>query len=234
MTSAGCLRLLASTVCLVALTAVISLAQAFDPERTFTPGAFALSLGGGGGEQAGFSARKAPNLEPLDLWWVDARASWVPFGTVGREGPFYGALEAGLEPIYQQYFGRASGFWAGLGLAARYHFLALGRFVPYVEFGAAAGGTNLRVVEIDSSFAFRLYLGVGAYGRAWCLLLLPLSCFGALWFQSRCAAPALSYIPLHFFQGARLPSSPAPWPEVGVSPSHTVRGTADAALKPRR
>jgi opacity protein-like surface antigen len=153
------IRLLASTVVLAALTAVASLAQAFDPERTFTPGAFALSLGGGGGEQASFSAR---SRETLDLWWVDGRASWVPFGTVGRDGPFYGALEAGIEPIYQQYFGRASGYWAGLGLAARYHFLSLGRFVPYLEVGAAAGGTNLRVVEIDSSFAFRLYGGVGA------------------------------------------------------------------------
>ncbi|HEU5190055.1 MAG TPA: acyloxyacyl hydrolase [Methylomirabilota bacterium] len=42
------------------------------------------------------------------------------------------------------------------------NFLSLGRFVPYVEVGAAAGGTSLRVVEIDSSFAFRLYGGVGA------------------------------------------------------------------------
>jgi opacity protein-like surface antigen len=153
------IRFLASTVVLALLTTVTSQAQAFDPERTFTPGAFALSLGGGGGEQASFSAG---SRETLDLWWVDARASWLPFGTVGRDGPFYGALEAGLEPIYQQYFGRASGYWAGLGLAARYHFLALGRFVPYVEVGAAAGGTNLRVVEIESSFAFRLYGGVGA------------------------------------------------------------------------
>jgi hypothetical protein len=42
------IRLLASTVVLAALTAGASLAQAFDPERTFTPGAFAFSLGGGG------------------------------------------------------------------------------------------------------------------------------------------------------------------------------------------
>jgi Lipid A 3-O-deacylase (PagL) len=151
--------LLASTVVLATLTAVTSPAQAFDPERTFTPGAFVLSLGGGGGEQAGFSAG---SREAIDLWWVDGRASWVPFGTVGGDGPFYGALEAGLEPIYQQYSGRASGYWAGLGLTTRYHFLALGRFVPYVEVGAAAGGTSLRVVEIESSFAFRLYGGVGA------------------------------------------------------------------------
>jgi hypothetical protein len=153
------IRLLASTFVLAALTAVASLAHAFDPERTFTPGAFALSLGGGGGEQASFSAR---SRETLDLWWVEGRVSWVPFGTVGKDKPFYGALEAGLEPIYQQYSGRASGYWAGLGLAARYHFFTLGRFVPYVEVGAAAGGTSLRVVEIDSNFVFRLYGGVGA------------------------------------------------------------------------
>src|SRR5262249_13718358 len=65
---------------------------------------------------------------------------------------------------------------AGLGLAARYHFLALGRFAPYVEVGAAAGGTNLRVVEIDSSVAFRLELRLrGQYRRALYVRLLPMS-----------------------------------------------------------
>ena len=153
------LRRLATTVVVAALTAIGAPAQAFDPEQAFTPGAFVLSLGGGGGEQANFSAH---HRERLDLWWVEGRASWVPFGTVGKDGPFDGALETGIESIYQQYFGRATGYWAGLGLAARYHLLALGRFVPYVEVGAAAGGTNLKVVEIDSSFAFRLYAGAGA------------------------------------------------------------------------
>ena len=50
----------------------------------------------------------------------------------------------------------------GLGLAARYHFLSLGIVVPYLELGAAVGGTDLRVIEINSSFAFRLYGGLGA------------------------------------------------------------------------
>jgi hypothetical protein len=54
----------------------------------------------------------------------------VPFGTAGKDGPFYGALETGIEFIHQDYFGRATGYWAGLGLAARYHLLALGRFRP--------------------------------------------------------------------------------------------------------
>jgi opacity protein-like surface antigen len=34
--------------------------------------------------------------------------------------------------------------------------------VPYIEVGAGAGGTDLRVIEIDSSFAFLLSAGVGA------------------------------------------------------------------------
>lgn len=86
------IRLLAGTVVVSALTAVASPVAAFDPEQTFTSGAFALSLCGGGGEQASFSAC---HRERLDFWWVDGRVSWVPFGTVGKDGPFDGALEAG-------------------------------------------------------------------------------------------------------------------------------------------
>src|SRR5207245_7598221 len=44
----------------------------------------------------------------------------------------------------------------------RYHFLSLGRFVPYVELAGAAGGTTLRVREIDSAFTFLIFGGVGA------------------------------------------------------------------------
>jgi opacity protein-like surface antigen len=159
MTVARPLRLVATTVVVVAQTVIASPALAFDPEQTFTRGAFVLSLGGGGGEQTNFSTG---HRRSLDLWWVEGRASWVPFGTAGKDGPFYGALETGIESIYQEYFGRATGYWAGLGLAARYHLLVLGRFVPYVEIGMAAGGTSLKVKEIDSSFAFRLYAGAGA------------------------------------------------------------------------
>jgi opacity protein-like surface antigen len=44
----------------------------------------------------------------------------------------------------------------------RYHFLTLGRFVPYVEIAGSAGGTDLEVPEIKSAFAFLLFGGVGA------------------------------------------------------------------------
>jgi opacity protein-like surface antigen len=34
--------------------------------------------------------------------------------------------------------------------------------VPYVELAAGAGGTNLRAIEIDSTFSFILWGGLGA------------------------------------------------------------------------
>jgi lipid A 3-O-deacylase PagL len=135
-------------------------ALAFDPELTFKRGGFVLSLDGGGGAQN--NLEKHERQTELDLWWIQGRASLLPFGTTGKDSFLYGAFEVGLEPIYQRYFHNTSGYFAGLGFGARYHFLSLGIFAPYVELGAAAGGTNLKVIEIDSSFAFRLYGGVGA------------------------------------------------------------------------
>ena len=147
-----------AAVAIVLLAAAPALA--FDPELTFKKGAFVLSLDGGGGAQNNLERHERQT--ELDLWWIQGRASLLPFGTTGKDSFLYGAFEVGLEPIYQRYFHNTSGYFAGLGLAARYHFLSLGIFAPYVELGAAAGGTNLRVIEIDSSFAFRLYGGVGA------------------------------------------------------------------------
>jgi opacity protein-like surface antigen len=135
-------------------------ALAFDPEQTFRKGAFVLSLDGGAGAQNNLERHERQTH--LDLWWIQGRASLLPFGTSGKDSFLYGAFEVGLEPVYQRYFHNTEGYFAGLGLAARYHFLSLGVFAPYVELGAAAGGTNLKVIEIDSSFAFRLYGGVGA------------------------------------------------------------------------
>jgi hypothetical protein len=142
------------------LLAVASPARAFDPEQTFKKGGFVLSLDGGAGTQNNLEGHRVQT--GIDLWWIQGRASLLPLGTTGKDAFYYGALEVGLEPIFQKYTGNVDAYWAGLGLAARYHFLSLGVFAPYVELGAAAGGTTLRVEEIDSSFAFRLYGGVGA------------------------------------------------------------------------
>jgi opacity protein-like surface antigen len=139
---------------------VVSPAAAFDAEQTFKKWGWVLSVDGGGGVQN--NLEKHDRQTGIDLWWIQGRVSLLPFGTIGKDSFLYGSFEVGLEPVYQKYFGNADGYFAGLGWATRYHFLALGVFVPYVEIGAAAGGTNLRVMEIDSSFAFRLYGGVGA------------------------------------------------------------------------
>ena len=64
--------------------------------------------------------------------------------------------------LYQQYFEPKGAFYAGAGLALRYHFLSLGRFVPYLEAAGTAGGTNLKVFEIDSTFTFVVWGGLGA------------------------------------------------------------------------
>ena len=149
------------TLAVVALVLCLaSPALAFDPEQTFRKGTFVLSLDGGGGTQNNLERHERQTH--LDLWWIQGRTSLLPLGTTGKDSFLYGAFEVGLEPIYQRYFHNADGYFAGLGLAARYHFLSLGILAPYIELGAAAGGTNLRVIEMDSSFAFRLYGGVGA------------------------------------------------------------------------
>jgi opacity protein-like surface antigen len=88
------------------------------------------------------------------------RFGWLPFNPVGS-GPLYGSFEIGLEPVYQRYFEPVDAFFAGLGATFRYHFLSLGRLVPYAELAAAAGGTDLRVKEIRSDLAFMLWGGAG-------------------------------------------------------------------------
>jgi len=150
-------RVLAAAVLVLSAA---SPALAFDPEQTFRKGGFVLSLDAGGGTQNNLERHERQT--DIDLWWIQGRASILPLGTTGKDRFFYGALEVGLEPIYQRYTGPVDAYFAGLGAAARYHFLSLGVFAPYVELGAAVGGTTLRVIEIDSSFAFRLYGGIGA------------------------------------------------------------------------
>lgn len=146
---------------LLALLALAAPARAFDNEPIFAKGAYALSFEGGYGEQ--FNLEGFSFLSHLKFFNLGFRSSLLPFETFGaREAPLHGALEIGLEPFYQQYTDPKSAFWAGLAAVGRYHFLVLGRFVPYAELAGAAGGTDLRVREIDSSFSFILWGGVGA------------------------------------------------------------------------
>ena len=117
-----------------------------------------LSVEGGGGSQFNLEGKR--HQTGLDFWNTGVRFSLIPWGPVGPR-ILRGALEVGLEPFYQRYTDPVHAFFAGLAAVGRYHFLSLGRVVPYAELLLAAGGTDLRVREIDSDFAFLLQGGGG-------------------------------------------------------------------------
>jgi len=144
---------------LLGAAALAAPARAFDPAETFKQGTYVVSVEGAYGAQ--FNLEGFSDQSDLRFFDLGFRSSIVPFGPTGS-GVFRGALEAGLEPLYQQYTEPRSASWAGLALVARYHFLQLGRLVPYAELAAAAGGGDLKVREIDSAFSFMLWGGVGA------------------------------------------------------------------------
>ncbi|MGH7391165.1 MAG: acyloxyacyl hydrolase [Candidatus Rokuibacteriota bacterium] len=142
----------------VALLAVP--AAAYDPGEVWKKGTWVWSLEGGYGAQ--FNLEDKANYSNIEFLVVGARWSLLPFEIIGAGSALRGAIELGLEPIYLRYVEPDDAFFAGLGAMGRYHFLALGRVVPYVEAGAAAGGTDLEVREIDSEFSVLLMAGVGA------------------------------------------------------------------------
>lgn len=147
------------TVALALVVAWAAPVQAFDPEGTFARGTYVLSLEGGYGEQ--FDVEGFHTQSDLSFFNLGLRASLLPWGPIGS-GALKGAFELGVEPFYQRYTDPTPAFWAGLAAVGRFHFLALGPFVPYAEVAAAAGGTDLRVLEIDSDLSFLLWGGVGA------------------------------------------------------------------------
>lgn len=135
-------------------------AAAFDAEQTFRKGAFVLSGEGAYGWQ--FDLEDNSDFSAIEFFDLAVRFGFLPFGTLGKDGPFYGAFEVGLQPMYQGYVKPQERFWAGLSAVLRYHILALGRVVPYVELAGSAGGTDLNLPEIRSDFAFIIFGGVGA------------------------------------------------------------------------
>jgi len=151
-------RWIATTLAL--LLAAAAPGWAFDAEETFKKGTFILSGEGGYGWQ--FNDEHLRHTSNLEFYDVGARFSVLPLEPLGRAHFWYGALELGLEPLYQHYTTPKQAFWAGLSGVVRYHFLALGRFVPYVEIAGSAGGTDLEIPEINSAFAFLVFGGLGA------------------------------------------------------------------------
>lgn len=150
-------------VAAAAVLAVLALvparsSPAFDPEVTFAKGTtiFGLQVGGG----AANNVERQRTVSDISFITVTPRASHLFFAPFGR-GLLRGALEPGLEGWLQYYRSPRSATAEGLKLAARYHFISLGRLIPYLEATAGAGGTSLRVPEIDSTLTFVLEAGAG-------------------------------------------------------------------------
>jgi len=146
-------------VAVLTLAALAPPASAFDSSQVFAKGTYVISGEGVYGRQ--FNLEDLAHQSDIEFWGLGLRGSMLPFGPTDP-GVMRGALEVGLEPYYRRYTEPASAFWGGLTLVLRYHFLSLGRFVPYAEVAGGAGGTDLRVKEIDSDFAFVIWGGVGA------------------------------------------------------------------------
>jgi hypothetical protein len=144
---------------LLAGLVAVAPAAAYDPQDTFRKGAMAVSVEGGYGEQFNLEGHRVES--DVRFWNAGVRFSLLPLGPT-LTGPLHGALEVGLEPMYQRYTNPTDAFFAGLAGVARYHFLSLGRFVPYVELAGAAGGTDLEIREIRSDFTFLVFGGLGA------------------------------------------------------------------------
>jgi lipid A 3-O-deacylase PagL len=155
-------RLLRSMLPAVVLSLFVTTAPAwaFDPEVTFQKRTFVVSAEGSYGWQLPLEAKS--EFTALEFWDAGVRFSVLPFTTLAKGTPFYGAFEVGLEPLYQRYTQPKDRFWAGLVAVGRYHFLGLGRLVPYVELAGSAGGTDLELPEIRSTLAFLVFGGVGA------------------------------------------------------------------------
>ena len=145
---------------LVLLLAVSPAASAYDPGQTYLQGSLVVSPEVAYGHQ--FNLEHKSGYTGLDFAYFGVRFGYLPFKPLLKDTPLYGAFEIGLEPIYQQYISPKQNYFAGLGMTYRYHLLSLGRFVPYAELAAFAGGTNLKITEIRSDFTFMLYGGVGA------------------------------------------------------------------------
>src|SRR5205085_10030485 len=127
---------------------------------TYKQGTFVLSSEGAYGWQFNFEHKH--RVTYLEFYDIGVRFSLLPLEPLGRNHFWYGALEMGFEPLYQKYTEPRDRFWAGLSAVSRYHFLSLGRVVPYLEIGGSAGGTDLEIPEIKSAFAFLVFGGLGA------------------------------------------------------------------------
>ena len=89
-------------ISIVALLLAAAPAWAFDAEQTFKKGTFVLSGEGAYGWQVNLEGKRVGETF-LEFYDAGVRFSLLPFDTIARRSFLYGALEVGLEPLYQHY-----------------------------------------------------------------------------------------------------------------------------------
>ena len=141
----------------LAVLSLVRPAPAYDAEAAFARGTTIFGLQISGGAANNFEGHRTVS----DISFISAtpRVSYLFFSPFGA-GWLRSAVEPGIEGWFQYYLSPDSTA-EGLKLAVRYHFIGLGRLVPYLEGTAGAGATNLGVPEIDSTFTFVAEAGLG-------------------------------------------------------------------------
>ncbi|MFI5326142.1 MAG: acyloxyacyl hydrolase [Candidatus Rokuibacteriota bacterium] len=133
-------------------------APAYDPEATFARGTTIVGLQVGGG--AVNNAESHRTVSDISFLNATPRVSYLFFSPFGS-GLLRSAVEPGIEGWFQYYLSPHEATAQGLKVAMRYHLIGFGRLVPYLEGTAGAGGSSLKVREIDSTFTFVLEAGAG-------------------------------------------------------------------------
>jgi opacity protein-like surface antigen len=142
----------------LAVLVTVSPVSAYDPEVVFAKGTTGFGLQIGGGAANNIEGQRT--VSDISFLTATPRVSHLflpPFGS----GLLRSAVEPGLEGWFQYYLSPKGATAEGLKLAMRYHLIGFGRLVPYLEITGGAGGTSLRVREIDSAFTFVAEAGAG-------------------------------------------------------------------------
>jgi Lipid A 3-O-deacylase (PagL) len=122
--------------------------QSFDPENIFQPMSKAISVEGA---LAHFGTPRMPGGY-IDTWNLGVRFSLLPFGilhTTVLHGVTDGALEVGLEPIFQRFSNVHQNF-GGVLFELKYYLTGLRyrRFVPWIGASIGPGGSDLDIGEV--------------------------------------------------------------------------------------
>lgn len=153
------------SICGAALAAMFLVPAALAEEPAADPfeqgsWIFGLRIGGGIQNHLPPGHDFYTGLEYLSWQPYLSTFPWDPRG----EDRWRGMAELGVELLFQRYEApsdlRGRTAYGAKGIL-RYHFVGLGKVVPYLEATAGAAATDLRVREIDSSYTFILEAGTG-------------------------------------------------------------------------